>query len=321
MTTKCKDVFIYNNPSRHTTLVWVDPWIPKIPAKPATPRGLSFNPALRVNDLIDPTTKDWNLDLLQELIAPDDIPSILSLKPTNSPRTIGYCWNHTTTGAYSVKTGYALAMESLELPDKSSVLEPSLKALQAKVWKLKTTKKIQHFIWQAISNCIPVCNSLVERHCGIDRNCPRCGAEEETPNHLLFECPPSAQTWALADIPHSPGLFPCSSIYSNLDHVLWRSNSRMIPDNIRARIPWLIWYIWKARNDKAFNGKDVTPLETVQLARAETESWTAAQTVEQAHDEATEAAPLKLATHDPSPNFRPLYYALQDRLPPASQAT
>ncbi|KAL0826092.1 hypothetical protein Bca101_049769 [Brassica carinata] len=91
--------------------------------------------------------------------------------------------------------------------------------------------------------------------------CPRCGADEETTNHLLFECPPSVQTWALADIPHAPGSFPCNSIYSNLDYVLWRVMERGIPDNLLSPVPWVIWYIWKARNDKTFNGKDTTPLE------------------------------------------------------------
>ena len=163
--------------------------------------------------------------------------------------------------------------------------EPSTTALKAKVWKLKTTKKIQHFIWQALSNCIPVCNSLANRHCGNDRTCPRCGAEEETSNHLLFECPPSIQIWALANIPRSPGLFPCSSIYSNLDHILWRARDFGIPETLLATAPWIIWYIWKARNDKAFNGKDTPPLDTLQLAQSEAETWRLAHLVDKAHDD------------------------------------
>ena len=171
-------------------------------------------------------------------------------------------------------------MEIAEHSENAQVLEPSTTTLQAKVWKLRTTKKIKHFIWQAISNCLPVCRSLSDHHCETDRAYPRCGAEEETRNHLLFECPPSVQAWSLADILHSPGLFPCNWIYSNLDHVLWHAREYAIPETISATVTWVMWYIWKARNDKAFNGKDISSLETIQIARAEAESWRTAQIIE-----------------------------------------
>ncbi|XP_013624551.1 PREDICTED: uncharacterized protein LOC106330662 [Brassica oleracea var. oleracea] len=38
-------------------------------------------------------------------------------------------------------------------------------------------------------------------------------------------------------------------------------------------------------NDKAFNGKDTTPLETIQLAKSETESWRIAQIIEKPDEE------------------------------------
>ena len=257
----------------HTTLVWSDPWLPTSPAHPPIPCGPSFNPSLRVSDLLDPHSHQWKHELLRELVVPEDIPYIQSLQLTRSPRGINYCWNLTKSGVYSVKSGYTLAMETEEHPENEQVLEPSITTLQAKVWKLKTSKKIQHFIWQAISNCLPVCSSLSDRHCGTDRSCPKCGAEEETRNHLLFEYPPSVQAWALADLPHSPGIFPSNSIFSNLDRALWRAKELAIPEDISATIPWIIWYIWKAHNDKAFNGKEISPLETIQVARAEAESW------------------------------------------------
>lgn len=52
-----------------------------------------------------------------------------------------------------------------------------------------------------------------------------------------------------------------------------------------ASVPWVIWYLWKARNDKAFNGKDTTPLETIQLAKSEAESWRLTQLLEKPIDE------------------------------------
>ena len=149
------------------------------------------------------------------------------------------------------------------------VSEPSTTSLKAKVWSIKTSRKIKHFIWNALSDCVPVCGRLSDRHCSSERNCPRCGADNESVNHLLFECPPSVQVWALAHVPHSPGLFPSNSDPSNLNHTLWRAKELGVPSSILDNVPWLLWYIWKARNDKLFNGKDTPPLDTVQTAISE----------------------------------------------------
>ncbi|KAG2327458.1 hypothetical protein Bca52824_010186 [Brassica carinata] len=103
-------------------------------------------------------------------------------------------------------------------PDLCS--EPSISSLTQLVCEVKTVQKIKHFIWQALSNCVPVCNRLADRHSHPSRTCPRCGLEEETINHLLFECPLASQTWSLVQLPLCLGEFPSTSIYSNFDLIL-----------------------------------------------------------------------------------------------------
>ncbi|KAG2267063.1 hypothetical protein Bca52824_074142 [Brassica carinata] len=100
--------------------------------------------------------------------------------------------------------------------------EPSISSLTQQVWKVKTVPKIRHFMWQSLSNCIPVCSRLADRHCHPVRTCQRCGHDDETVNHLLFECPLATQTWTLAQLPFHPGEFQSSSIYSNFDCLLNR---------------------------------------------------------------------------------------------------
>lgn len=37
--------------------------------------------------------------------------------------------------------------------------------------------------------------------------------------------------------------------------------------------PWILWYIWKARNDKLFREIDRDQLETVRHAESECHAW------------------------------------------------
>ena len=36
---------------------------------------------------------------------------------------------------------------------------------------------------------------------------------------------------------------------------------------------WLIWYTWKVRNEKLFNGRDSSPMDTTDLALRECNAW------------------------------------------------
>ncbi|CAA7054680.1 unnamed protein product [Microthlaspi erraticum] len=81
------------------------------------------------------------------------------------------------------------------------------------------------------------------------------------------------------------GIFPCNALFNNLDHLLWRAHEGGDSEKALASFPWIVWFIWKARNEKVFEGKDIMPLDTLQQAMAETEAWTVAQIVAEALDE------------------------------------
>ncbi|KAG7563962.1 Ribonuclease H-like superfamily [Arabidopsis suecica] len=69
------------------------------------------------------------------------------------------------------------------------------------------------------------------------------------------------------------GIFPTESIFANLDHLFWR-----IPSEFdSSAFPWIIWYIWKARNEKIFENIDKDPLEVLRLAEKEVQLWQSAQ--------------------------------------------
>ncbi|KAG7559082.1 Reverse transcriptase domain [Arabidopsis thaliana x Arabidopsis arenosa] len=263
--------------SGYDTRVWSDPWIPSIPARPAKSRLANPDPNLFVSDLIDPGTKRWKVDKLQDLVSPEDVPAILGLHPSLKFSRDLFIWSHTKSGNYTVKTGY-LAAQACRRGDCDLPFQgPSVTALQAQSWKIPTSRKIKHFIWQSASGCLATCQRLADRHLGTDRTCPKCGTFEETINHVLFECPPAYQAWSLSQIPIIPNVFPSRSLFTNLDYLFWRAKELGGREETLRNFPWIMWFIWKARNSKVFENTDIHPSDTVQHALKEAESFRVAR--------------------------------------------
>ncbi|KAF2591921.1 hypothetical protein F2Q70_00040525 [Brassica cretica] len=94
----------------------------------------------------------------------------------------------TNSGLYTVKFGYAIAVEQRRTRQPVEMKEPSTNALKTEVWKLKTPKKMKHFL---------------------------CRMRNHQP-YIIFERPPAVQYWTLSTISSSLVIFPSSSIYDNL---------------------------------------------------------------------------------------------------------
>ena len=152
-------------------------------------------------------------------------------------------------------------------------MELTITKLQAFAWKIKAPQKICHLIWQLITGHAAVTRNLIRRNMRCDNYCPWCGEQEEFVTHAICECPPALQAWALSATPTSPYTFPMPSVYANMDYLFWRKNNIVEPRLDRDPYPWIIWYIWKAWNDKLFRGIDRDPLELVHYAESECQVW------------------------------------------------
>ncbi|CAA7014949.1 unnamed protein product [Microthlaspi erraticum] len=254
------------------TRAWEDPWIPTSPARPANARTPVAHPRMTVSDFINRDTKEWNLRMLEEYMSPEEIPLIQSLAISKNFHMDSYSWSYTKHGLYTVKSGYWVARNLLN-PVEGSYSEPSIRPLQAHAWRMKAPQKIRHLVWQIISGYLAVTKNLIHRGMRCDNNCPRCGAPEETINHAIFECPPALQTWALATTATPPTLFPSPDIYTNMDYLFWRRPDSEREDEDNDPFPWIIWFIWKARNEKLFQDLSRDPLGTVRHAEAECKAW------------------------------------------------
>ncbi|CAA7031188.1 unnamed protein product [Microthlaspi erraticum] len=265
--------FIKRVGSGSSISVWDDPWILASRPRSAQGNGINYYPHLRVRDIMTPGKSTWNLPLLNQLFESTDISLIMGMPTAQRDRPNSLRWFYTKTGQYTVKSGYTLAERSRE-DDTRPHFGPDVCRLQAQAWKIPCTQKLQHFLWQILSGCISVGARLRSRGIQTDPLCMRCGMAAETINHMVFECPPVLQVWALSPVPTAISRFPTEGLFTNVAHLFWN-----LPDDDRMRMyPWLIWFIWKARNDKVFSNVDWDPYEIINHAAAEASAWASAQT-------------------------------------------
>ncbi|XP_018464994.2 uncharacterized protein LOC108836323 [Raphanus sativus] len=60
-----------------------------------------------------------------------------------------------------------------------------------------------------------------------------------------------------------------------MDYLFWRVLPKLEDD----QFAWILWYIWKGRNNKVFSNLDIDPMDTLNLAETESKLWKEAQII------------------------------------------
>lgn len=178
-----------------------------------------------------------------------------------------FTWKYNKSGQMTVKSAYWLALTKkaeTNLPD--AFMEPSINGLKDRVWKVQTLPKIRVFLWKTLSAALPTADLLLARGMKVDNRCQTCGGETDSINHLLFECCFARQVWAIFLIPHRRGGFDEFSIYTNINYLLDLKDIRYLKEEDRKVWPWILWNLWKRRNEMLFEGRCVGAEELVQKA-------------------------------------------------------
>ena len=128
-----------------------------------------------------------------------------------------------------------------------------------------------------MSNAIPAGDLLVKRGNKIDLVCQACGFQGESINHIVFGCFIARQVWALANVPHPENGFDLISHYAIFHLLLLMMKNESISEEVRNCIPWIVWYLWKYRNEIIFEGKQVSAIDLVVKIKEEAEFWLMAQ--------------------------------------------
>ena len=268
---------------------WLDPWLPIHLPRPPIKLDGSPSPLL-VQNLLNQTRTGWDTDKIRDWVDPQDAATIMNIKvcPTATQDLLG--WHYTRHGFYTVKSGYWLATH---LPDFNQAIPPQGDILlKQNLWKSKTAPKLKHFCWRIISKAIPTGENLKYRHITTDATCVRCCREDESTNHLFFNCEYAQAIWRSAGIPN-PILLDTNATLEDKLRAILHINSFAHTSHIRQLPLWILWRIWKSRNVLMFQNRNIPWRESLRYAKQDAKEW---QEAEDYTTEGTTAAPRQCAS-------------------------
>ncbi|KAJ4789113.1 RNA-directed DNA polymerase (reverse transcriptase)-related family protein [Rhynchospora pubera] len=214
---------------------------------------------LRVNNLIDEHTGQWNLQQLNRLYRPLQVQQILqgNNKPNlNDSLEDRLIWQLAKTGRFTPKEGYKTIMQAQagRNSDQNTLWEG--------VWLSKNiTPKIKIFIWRLLNKGLPMAVHMHSRFPNFSPTCQRCHEENEFDMHCLFFCATSRQVWFASPLGLRVDDLPLQ-IGEALKQIM-----EGLDDHGVHLFTSIIWEVWKERNKAVIEHKRFNPIEVIQRVR------------------------------------------------------
>ncbi|XP_062010510.1 uncharacterized protein LOC133726892 [Rosa rugosa] len=201
--------------------IWDDPWLP---------RPNSFQPFIRrdgaptlVRELLLPELS-WNSDFIAQWFEPEDVALILSI-PLNQ--------------------------RSIPSASNPSPIVETWK----RIWNAGIPGKVKVHMWKVCASILPTVAQLRTKRIWITDGCVFCNDGDESIHHVSRDC--SFVHAMLRKVPSLSSVISSSSDYqaSMLD---WLSHSmQTISSELFDFLLYLLWAVWKERNQRVWNGKNL----------------------------------------------------------------
>ena len=179
--------------------VYKDPWLPRGQTKRVrSPDELGEE--LRVSDLIDTSTGQWDEELIRNLFDQVDTKEILSI-PIRPGMVDTIAWHFDNKGIFSVKSCYHLGVSlrdhKLGKDASSSTATKDQSPIWNMIWNLKLPGKVRIFLWRLCHNSLPTRVNIKRKKVELDTRCPMCYRLDEDGGHLFIKCNKVRAVWRM----------------------------------------------------------------------------------------------------------------------------
>ena len=217
--------------------IWDDAWLPS----QEHPRVLSdIVPSFedsRVADLINPSTRTWDVNLVHGLLSLEEAALVLSIPLRRTPVEDKIIWPFIPSGNYTVnsRSKFLAELTSLCVPTSNTQQQNEVWKL---IWGLNIPNKVLNFIWRVCKEAIPAKRNLLRRKILTEDKCEQCGVEFETTVHALWECTTLDEIWDTI-----PGFEDRRQLdASNIRELINLTHEKRKNVDLMAMVMWTIWH-------------------------------------------------------------------------------
>lgn len=144
----------------------------------------------KVSELIDPTTNQWDAQLVRQTFTPTDAKTIMSIPICEQYDDFIAC-HFDSKGMFSVRSAYRVYVQ-LRIQQRVQQVGEGLVGHQEtvgfwqKLWKIRCPARVHHFLWRFAHNSHPMFCDVERLGIELDTRCVLCHRQSEDGGHLFL---------------------------------------------------------------------------------------------------------------------------------------
>ena len=235
-----------------------------------------------IKDLMDPTSWNWNSELINTVYNRPEAEAILSTTFPKFGNIDKVIWPFFNSGEYQVKQDYKMLMAINQ--ENSNRNDHTRKKCWLNFWKLGIPFRVFTFLWKILHCGLPTRTELAKKQIITYETCAVCGEYQETLDHLFMSCHFARAIWYVAAQGLRTHLTNTTDLVNWMKSQIGNCNIKSHGDiEILTEQGAILWTIWKTRNRAIFEKLEPDIHQALHIVQRLKGEWMQAMIFQEQH--------------------------------------